>query len=280
MIVPLFLLPGDASEWQDWLRDDAPKLFGVVVAVILVNLLSRPLIGQGLRGAVRSAARIRGTEIEAGERRVRTLQGTLTWLVTFIAGFIGIGVVLDTLGLNVTPWVAGLGVAGFAFGLGAQTLIKDVINGVFILVEDQYSVGDQVTIAAISGEVIEINPRRTVVRDGDGAVHSIPNSSITIATNRSPALRRLHIALEVPFREAQRATALIESVVAAMPGDNVLRTPRIAFYKTIGDGDVQLNLVGEVRPAARWSIEGELRRQLRRRFADERIEVRFPPGES
>ena len=277
---PLFLVPRDPEEWRAWLTDDAPKLAGVFVAVILVNLLSRPVIGRLLRGAARSAAALSGHDVASADRRVRTLQGTLTWLVTFVAGFIAIAVGLDTLGLNITPLVAGVGVIGIAFGLGAQTLIKDVINGVFILVEDQYALGDQVTIAGVSGEVVEINPRRTVIRDGDGAMHSIPNSSVTIATNRSPAMRRLHIVVQVGFRDAERSAALIDAVVAeAMdgraPGD-VPGPPEVAFYRTLAGGDVALNIVGEVRPSLRWELEGDLRRRLVRTFANERMAVTFP----
>jgi small conductance mechanosensitive channel len=279
---PLFLLPANLHEWHDWLRDDAPKLIGVIIVVVLVNLASRPLIGRVLTGAARSAAMLKGADPAAAERRVRTLQGTLTWLVTIVAGFIGGAVALDTLGLNITPLVAGVGIVGLAFGLGAQTLIKDVINGIFILIEDQFAVGDQVTVAGIAGEVIEVNPRRTLVRDASGAVHSIPNSAITTATNRSPALRRLTLVVEVPFREAERTAGIVDEVVAELAGStagsSIMARPKVASYAVDGDGegDARLYIVGEVRPADRWSVEGEIRRRLSRRCGVERIAIAFP----
>ncbi len=280
-MLPLFLLPSSADEWRDWLVDDAPKVAGVVLAIIVLKLVSRPIIGHTLRGAARSTARLSGDPIASVERRVRTIEGTLSWLVTLIAGFIGAAIVLDTLGLNVAPLVAGVGIVGIAIGLGAQTLIKDVINGIFILVEDQYAVGDQVTLAGVTGEVLEVNPRRTLVRDGEGNTHSIPNSTITTATNRTASLQRLHVVVEVAFRDASEAARLAHEVSAAIADErrgDVLAPPTVRGYQIVADGDARLDILGDARPKVRWEIEGELRRRLLRRFEEAKLEARFPMG--
>jgi small conductance mechanosensitive channel len=200
-------------------------------------------------------------------------------VLTLAAGFIGAAVVLDTLGLNVAPIVAGVGVVGIAIGLGAQTLIKDVINGIFILVEDQYAVGDLVTIAGVTGEVLEVNPRRTLLRDEDGNMHSIPNSTITTATNRTASLQRMHVVIEVAYRDAQLAARLAHDVAGGLaaerPGD-VLVPPAVRSYSVTADGDVRLDILGDARPGVRWEVEGELRRRLRRKFEEAKLEVRYP----
>jgi small conductance mechanosensitive channel len=279
-----FLLPANVHEWHAWLRDDFPKLVSVIVVVVLIHLAARPLIGRALTGAARSAALIKGTDPDLAARRVRTLQGTLTWLVTLVAGFIGGAVALDTLGLNVTPLVAGVGIVGLAFGLGSQTLIKDVINGIFILVEDQFAVGDQVSVAGISGEVIEVNPRRTLVRDGTGAVHSIPNSAITTATNRTPALRRVQVAVEVPFRDARRVAGMVDDIVTEVAeseaGASLITRPKVAGFAVAGAGDARITILGEARAADRWTVEGEIRRRLARRLGIEKIAHTFPGEET
>ena len=279
---PLFLFPGTWSEWREWLTNDAPTLAGVLIAVVVVKLISRPLIGRVLRGAARSTARLSGEDAAHVDRRVRTLEGTLSWLLTFVVAFIGLGVALDTLGLNVAPLVAGVGVAGIAIGLGAQTLIKDVVNGIFILTEDQYSVGDQVTVAGISGEVVEINPRRTLLRDAGGALHTVPNSTITTATNRTPSLRRVRVDFDVPFRQVAQATTVADGVardVATAHVADTLIPASVSLYRVVGDGHVRLSLTGEARPSAKWEVEGELYRRLKRQLENEKIEATFPSSD-
>jgi small conductance mechanosensitive channel len=171
-----FLIPSSRDEWETWLVDDAPKLLGIVLVVLAVRLVSGPIGRRFLGGAARSAGILRGEAPEVTARRISVLQGTVTWLVTLLAGFIGVAVALDVLGVNIAPLIAGVGVAGIAIGLGAQTLIKDVINGIFIMVEDQFAVGDSIRVAGVAGTVVEITPRRTVLRDLDGNLHTVPNS--------------------------------------------------------------------------------------------------------
>ena len=180
--------------------------------------------------------------------------------------------------LNVSALVAGVGVVGIALGLGAQTLVKDVLNGMFILIEDQYAVGDFVTIAGATGQVIEINPRRTVIRDAEGNVHSIPNSAITVAVNKTQSLNRFRIDVHVAFRDAERASSIADEVcqeVSKELGPVVLGAPRVVAQSVIGDGDVRLQITGDAQASARWTVESELRRRLKRRFDAERVETRF-----
>jgi moderate conductance mechanosensitive channel len=282
-VSPLFLVPTTLAEWRDWLQDDAPKVATVLVVIAVVKLLSRPLIGRVLRSAARPTARLSGEDPAQIDRRIRTLEGTLSWLVTFVVGFIGVAVLLDTVGLNVTPIVAGVGVVGVSIGLGAQTLIRDVINGVFILIEDQYSVGDQVTVAGVEGEVLEISPRRTLIRDAAGNVHTVPNSTITTATNRTPGLRRVKVEFTVAFRDGELAAKAANDAaraVATAHQRDILVPPSVGAYAVTADGSLRITLTGEARPSARWEVQGELIRRLKRDLEDAHVDATFPGPET
>ncbi len=277
------------SDWRDWLDsqkatigEHLTRIVIILVLLAVLDLFFRRVLGRVLFGAMGRAGRSRAEDPLAVRRRAKTLVATLNWVVSIFLFFLGAGLVLGEIGLNVSALIAGVGVVGIALGLGAQTLVKDVINGMFILIEDQYSVGDIVAIGGSSGEVLEINPRRTVLRDAEGNVHTIPNSSITVAINKTASLNRLRVEIDVPFRESDRAIALANAVgkeVAEALSYEVLSSPRVVSQRVVGEGDVRIQVVGDARPAARWQVESELRRRLTRRFDGERLEVKFEGGE-
>ncbi len=279
---PLFLVPGTWPEWRHWFSAHGPQLAGIILALILVRLLFHQVVGRILRQATARAVRARREDPAAVRRRADTLLSTLDWVATIFLLFIGTALLLDQFDIQVSALVAGVGVAGIAIGLGTQTLVRDVINGAFILIEGQYAVGDVVTVAGATGEVIEINPRRTVVRDADGNVHSIPNSAITVAVNRTPGLGRVTVDIEVPFRESEGAIALADEVCAELadstPG-RLLVAPRVVGQEALPEGDVRLRIAGDARPQERWQVEADLRRRLKRRFDANAIEMRFGDGD-
>ncbi len=275
--------------WRGWLDDQrataGEHLARVVVVLVLlgvVQFLFRRVVTGILNRAIERAARRRGEDLVVVRRRANTLLNTLNWVFSIILVFLAAGFILGEIGLNVSALIAGVGVVGIALGLGAQTLVKDVINGMFILIEDQYSIGDTVTVAGATGEVIEINPRRTVVRDSDGNVHIIPNSAISVAVNRTGSLNRFRVEVEVPFRDSDRAIDFANTVGAETGrdlGPEVLSAPRVQGQRVVGAGDVRLVITGDAREASRWKVESEYRRRLKRRFDAERMELRFE-GES
>lgn len=283
MILP-FLVPSNWHEWKDWLKDDLPDIAGIVLVLLLLHFVFRSLVGRVLRRAISRAARRHAEDAFALERRAGTLVSTLDWVFTIFLVFVGSALVLDRVGLNVSALVAGVGVVGIAVGLGAQALIKDVINGTFILVEDQYSVGDVVTVAGISGEVVAINPRRTVLRDMSGNLHTIPNGAIVVATNMTQGFSRINLDLSIPgTQDITRAMVLVDEVGAALaldrPGD-VISAPHVLRIDAIRGTTVQLKVVGETKPGKQWELTGELRKQILERFQAEGVDVfRAPAGD-
>jgi small conductance mechanosensitive channel len=275
-----FLVPSSGDEWERWAVDDAPKLAGIIIAVLAVRLVTGPIGRRVLGISARQAGRLRGEAPEVTERRIATVQATVTWVVTLLAGFIGIAVALDVLGVNVAPLIAGVGVAGIALGLGAQTLIKDVINGIFIIVEDQYAVGDVVRIADVSGQVVEITPRRTVLRDQDGILHTIPNSAVVVASNMTRDFSRINLNVAVAYEEdLGRVMQLIngecEALAAERPED-FLVAPKVLRVDSLGDSGVVIKVTGDVRPAKQWDLMGELRLRIKNRFDAEGVEIPYP----
>lgn len=285
-ILPFLFDPASWSDWREWL-DSQKQTLGehlsrvvlILILLVALDLLFRRVLSRILFGAIGRAARTGRSEDPAAiKRRADTLVATLNWVFSIFLVFLGAGLVLGEIGLNVSALVAGVGVVGIALGLGAQTLVKDVINGMFILVEDQYAVGDTVTVGGATGEVVEINPRRTVLRDADGSIHTIPNSAITVAVNRTASLNRLRVEFEVAFRDSERAIEAANAVgreLGEALGPDVLTAPRVMAQKIVGDGDVRLQVVGDARAAARWRVESEYRRRLKRRLDADHVESKF-----
>jgi small conductance mechanosensitive channel len=269
------------TDFQDWGIWDEGHLVRLVFALgflVLAAIVFKVFVSKVLSRAITRAVGSRFEDRAAIERRVGTLSNTLNWGFRMILVFVAAGLTLAEFGLNVSALIASVGVVGVALGLGAQLLVRDVINGMFILIEDQYAVGDHVTVAGISGDVIEINPRRTVIRDGDGNVHSIPNSAITIATNKTAGLNRFAVEIEVPFRESDRAAVIVDKVCEELAKERaavLIGVPRVVDQKATADGHVSMKVAGDARPPNKWSVEADLRRRLKRAFEGERLEMEF-----
>ncbi len=271
----LFLVPSTWAEWETWLKDDAPRLFPIVVGLLIVYVAFRYAIGKLLRTMVTRAAALRREDPVAVERRARTLIATLNWMFATLFSFLGAVLVLDNLNVNVGALIAGIGIAGVAVGLGAQALIRDIINGTFILVEGQYLVGDVVTVAGVSGEVIEVNPRRTVLRDADGSVHTIPNSAIAVATNHTSGFSRILLDVPVAYSadiETVRVILRDEYLRLAhdYPNDG-LTAPSMVRVQALLENRAVVRISGDVRVGRQWELTGELRKRIADRFASEGI---------
>jgi small conductance mechanosensitive channel len=274
-----FLVPTSADEWQTWLRENGVTILAVLIAIVLLRIFVKRVVTGVVRRAAIRAAESRGEDIEVARRRTDTLLGTLGWLFDIMLAFVGTAIVLDQLGVQVSALIAGVGVAGIAIGLAAQTLIKDVINGLFIIVEGQYVVGDVVRVADVSGQVIEITPRRTVLRDLDGNVHIVPNSAITVATNMTQGFSRINLNILVAYEEdLDRVIRVIneecEQLVSARP-DDFLSTPSVLRVDGLAEDGVELKVVGDVRAFKKWELMGELRRRIKDRFDREGIEIPY-----
>jgi small conductance mechanosensitive channel len=178
--------------------------------------------------------------------------------------------------------IAGVGVVGIAIGFGAQSLVKDIIAGLFILLENQYRRGDVVKIADTSGLVEDINLRRTLLRDLDGIVHSVPNGEIRVASNLTKGYSRVNLNISVGYNEdLDRAIAVINRVGKELAEDpawsaQILKPPQVLRVDNLGDSGIDIKVTGDTKPIQQWAIMGELRLRIKKAFDREGIEIPWP----
>src|SRR5947208_10759508 len=215
-------LPALFRDWRQdtiqFLRHDVPKILLVVIgAYVLVRVL---------RGVARQGAELQIRKLPPGVRvqQVRTVASVLTSIGVFVISFVALLMVLGQLGLNLGPMLASAGIAGLAIGFGAQTLVHDFINGFFILLENQYDIGDTVRIAGVKGTVERMSLRNTVLRDEDGTLHIVPNSSIQIVSNTTRDWSQLALRVTVAYSEpSDKIVNLLKQV-----GEDVRHSDRFA----------------------------------------------------
>ncbi|MDX1624243.1 MAG: mechanosensitive ion channel family protein [Gemmatimonadota bacterium] len=236
----------------------------------------------------RLRGRVEGMEVEEGvapdEERLRrkTLASVLTTagIVAIVA--VTLMMVLDELGLPLGPLLATAGVASLAIGFGAQTLVKDIISGIFILIENQYTIGDVIEVGATGGVVEQVNLRTTVLRDIHGVVHVIPNGEIRVLSNRTMGWSRAVIEVGVGYGEdPDRVIAVLEEVGRELHEDPVFGTllleePTVPGVEAFGDSAVTIRMMAKTLPLKQWDLARELRRRIKHRFDEEGIVIPFP----
>ncbi len=252
----------------------------VLVLLVIAHFVLKRLISRLMKRIIERAETTRRRDAETVKRRADTMSATIFWGVQIVLFFIGASLILGQLGFNVTALAAGLGVIGLGLGLGAQSLIRDVINGMFILLEEQYSIGDVVMIAGVDGVVEDINPRRTVIRDLNGSVHVVPNSAIIVATNYTQNYSRIHLDVNIALEEdTDDVIRVINEVCRELSEDrytDIVSPPAVLRVNDLGPDGVVIKILGDVRIGTQWELMGELRRRLKNRFDREGIEVPYP----
>jgi small conductance mechanosensitive channel len=186
------------------------------------------------------------------------------------------------MGFNVAPVIAGLGITGIAIGLGAQSLVRDAINGLFILAENQFGKGDMVKVAGVQGWVEEVNLRRTVLRDLDGTLHSVPNSEIKVSSNLTRGYSGVDLLVSIAAgTDVDTAIEAINEagrdlVDDAEVGEDILEAPQVSRIETATAAALDVRVTGRVRPGAQWKVTSALRRRIIKAFDVQSI--RFGPA--
>lgn len=243
-----------------------------VVRVIVPRLTARLVT---VRGKGRSARQ----EIA---KRSDVLSRFLTTVIGAAIVIAAIFMILSEIGLDITPLLAGAGVIGIAIGFGAQSLIRDFLNGLFIILEDYYSKGDVVRIAGVAGLVEEVSLRRTILRDLDGIVHIIPNGEIKIASNFTRNWSRVNLNIPVAYGEdLDKVIEVINKVGKELAEDEIfgpmiIGTPKVLRVDKFGDSAIEIKILGETQPIKQWDVMGELRKRIKKAFDEEGIEIPWP----
>jgi small conductance mechanosensitive channel len=266
------------SDLKDWLDDSGPDIVVAVVVLAVSYWLFRRIFPPIARAAIVRGGHPADQEVE---RRANTIIAVVVRTVGALVVLVGVATILTEFGVNITAIVAGLGIAGVALGLGAQQFVRDAINGIFLLAEDQYRQGDVVRVADVTGTVEDLSIRRTIIRDIDGVVHSVPNGSITVVSNYTRDFALVNIPVSVAYGED---LAKVETVVSAVGREvansprfrgSVIDMPRVAGVESVEGGSVVLTITARTQPSLRWDIATELRRRLADAFVAQGVQVPF-----
>lgn len=219
---------------------------------------------------------------EAEKKREDTIIAVFNGLIRVVIWVFVILTVVSELGVNIAPLLAGAGILGLAIGFGAQSLVKDFVSGLFIILENQYRVGDVICIGDICGAVENINLRITVLRDADGTVHHIPNGEIKIASNLSKIFARINLKIGVAYdTDLDKLISVVNRVGREMAEDekwkeDINEAPQFVRIDDFADSAVVVKITGEVKPLKQWGVLGELRKRIKIAFDKEGIEIPFP----
>ena len=186
--------------------------------------------------------------------------------------------------IDIKPLLAGAGILGLAVSFGAQSLVKDILSGFFMLLEDQFAVGDVVELAGKSGTVERVTIRVVVLRALDGAVHVIPNGEITTVTNKTRGWSRVVLDVGVAYGEdVDRVLEIVRDEAAVFTASSDFRhqldgDPPLEVWgvESLGDSSVVVRLVARTQPGSQWNVARELRRRIKNRFDAEGVEIPFP----
>ena len=226
----------------------------------------------------------KGTSLDALERakRARTLGSLVSNVSRISISGVAILMVLNEFGINIAPVLTGAGIAGLAVGFGAQTLVRDIISGFFMILEDQVRVGDSAAINGTGGLVEQINLRTIVLRDEEGTLHVFPNGSINTLANKSKDFSFYVITLAIPYHEnVDRVTKLLREVGAGLQrephfGAFILEPLEIMGIDAFTDWAMQLKLRIKTVPQKQYEVGRELRKRIRQTFDANGVAVPFP----
>lgn len=288
------------ASFSTWVIDRPARVLVIVLVAWLVNRTARRAIA-ALSDRIRttpSHPRLRqlralgpgGTDMDRSEAdrapaRAEAVESVLKSLVTATVWVIAGLLTLGELNINLAPLIAGAGIVGIALGFGAQSVVSDFLAGTFMLIEDQYGIGDTVEVDGVIGEVENISLRTTKLRDLKGIVWHIPNGHIKRVGNHSQLWSNAVIDMNVAYdSDLPRAMQLMNDVADALwnethqdgPGGNIIEDPRVLGVQELGDSAVTLRLLVKTEPSAQWQVQRELRLRLKQAFDAAGIEIPFP----
>jgi small-conductance mechanosensitive channel len=252
----------------NWSLTHGINALAILLGAFIVTRAAGLAINQLQLGLTRRHA---ATDLE-WQRRATTLSGILSSLVTVSVGFVAVLMVLRELSIDVVPILTGAGIAGLAIGFGAQNLVRDIISGFFLILEDQVRIGDLARINGIAGLVEQINLRTIVLRDGDGAVQVFPNGTITALANLSKQFAYAVVDVKVAYDEnIDRVIGTAREVGAAMENDPQWSTRVVPPLEVVGieslvDGAATLRVKFKTLPLNQGRVANELRRRLMTAF--------------
>jgi small-conductance mechanosensitive channel len=265
---------------MDWFMSSGIRVIVIIAIAVAVYFICRPIIRSIIKRMV--SYRMAGEDETEIQQRTNTLSSILVKIAGIIIVIVAVITILPEFGVNITSLIAAIGIGGLAIAFAAQNLVRDFISGFFILLEDQYGIGDVVSIAGIAGVVEDITLRRTVLRDLDANVHSIPNGKVDLSTNMTKKYSRVNLNVSVGYGEnLKRVIDIINKICHEMAKDpqwkdDFITTPSVLRVDNLGDSGIDIKILGDTKPAKQWAIMGEMRLRLKDAFDREGIEIPWP----
>jgi small conductance mechanosensitive channel len=282
----------------EWLVAKPVAILGIVLLAFVVSRVARWVIKRVMQRVLRPENTERARKLRdhtpnvllrsgqwdlRAEARIQTLTVVFRSLASLVVWFVATVWILQVLGIALGPLIAGAGIVGVALGFGAQNVVRDFLAGFFLLIEDQFGVGDIVDLGPdVAGTVEKITMRATRVRDVNGTVWHMPNGQIERAGNKSQEWARALLDVEIaPEADLERAQHVIGQTAAEMATDpawsyQILEPPEVWGVEALSPSAVTVRLVAKTRPAAQFAVMRELRQRLKRALDEAGIELPAP----
>src|SRR3989339_1887770 len=254
-----------------------------IIIVVLASYLIRRSIGVLIERFVRKIViSDHFLSKDAEKKREDTLiiifstsMSTLIWILALL-------MILQELGIAIGPLLAAAGIAGLAFGFGGQYLIRDLISGLFIIMENQYRIGDVVCFDKTCGLIEDISLRMTTLRDLDGTVHHVPHGEIKTVSNLSKTFARVNLNIGISYNSnLEHVISVINKVGHELSEDaawkdQIIKSPQFLRVDDFADSAIIIKILGETKPLKQWGVTGELRKRIKTAFDKEGVEIPFP----
>jgi len=261
-----------------WLTTSGIKIIGILVVLIALSQMSKWIV----RRMERFVPEKDPLQASEAKKRAQTVGNILRHALLIFLSFIAILMILGELGIQLGPLLATAGIGALAIGFGAQSLVKDVISGFFIILENQYRIGDAIEVAGVSGLVESLSLRRTVLRDLEGRVHTIPNGEIKVVSNLSKEWSRSVIDVGISYKEdIDRVIDLLSQIGRELEAEEpyrsaVLEPLQILGVERFGESQLVIRVMVKTAPLKQWEVGRELRRRIKNRFDEKGIQIPFP----
>jgi len=263
-----------------WFLSNGLKILAILIIAFLITHFGAKII----ESAIAKGIKVKDRTKDGAVRRQKTLVGIFNGALRVFVWLVVVTMVLSELGLNIGPLLAGAGLLGVALGFGAQWMVRDFLAGMFIILENQYRVGDVVCLDDNCGFVEDITLRKTVMRDLDGKEMHIPNGSFKMAANLTHGYSRAHMDVAIAYKEdVDKVIKIINKAGNQMAQEEpwkeyILKPIQVlgSGPDNFGDSAVIIKVLGETQPLKQWDILREFRRRLKKVFEKEGIEIPFP----
>lgn len=264
---------------QTWLLDHGIAILGILFVTWLISRFIKVIVTKIVRKMIPRASFVSVEEEKKREDTLIKISQNFFGIFIWIAALLGI---LHKIGVPVAPLVTGAGILGVAIGFGSQSLVKDVITGLFIIAENQFRIGDVISIGEFTGAVEDMTLRITKLRQLDGTIHYIPNGEIKVASNKSKDYSMVDLKIDVGYDTKIDNLELVINEVGEKLykddnfKDDIIDAPRFLRIDNFTDYAITARILAKVYPKKQYRIAGELRRRLKKAFEQHDIEIPYP----